>query len=98
MIYPTPKKTVAAGLYLHYNYVQPDFTLNSDESSMNIPRYFLDVIDYYMDFRLAETRKIEEAQYYYQKFVKHFQEAIGNINNRDSRPVVETPIDLSHLM
>jgi hypothetical protein len=90
VLFPTPKKSVTSGMYLHYNFIKIDIPITTNDTELDVPRYFLDCIDLYMDFRQAQVRKMENAQYYYQQFVKNFQDTIGDINSRDSRPVQQT--------
>lgn len=55
---------------------------------LGLPRYFLDVIDDYMSYRLIEAENPELAGSYYQTFINTLHNNIYGLN-RDQRPVEE---------
>lgn len=63
---------------------------------LGLPRYFLDVIDDYLSYRLIEAENPELAAMYYQTFEKTLHDNIYGLN-RDQRPVEEEFANLRSL-
>lgn len=87
-IYPTPAEDIENWLSLNYNYIQQPISLNTNEDSLNLPRYFFDAIEDYMTFRLYQAENPEMAQWYYQQFQQTLNDNIYWMN-KDKRPVEE---------
>lgn len=88
-IFPTPLKDVPRGLTLTFNFVQQPITnIKTDEAKLNLPRYFFDVIEDYITFRLYQAENPEMAQWYYQHFDNTLHDNIYWLN-KDKRPVDE---------
>lgn len=88
-IFPTPTENIENGFTLTYNFVQqPIANANTDETSLNLPRYFFDAIEDYMTFRLYQVENPELAQWYYQQFQNTLHDNIYGLN-KDKRPVEE---------
>ena len=89
-IFPTPDKTINPGwISLNFNYINKPITDSwTDEGMLGLPRYFLDVIDDYMSYRLIEAENPELAGSYYQTFINTLHNNIYGLN-RDQRPVEE---------
>ncbi len=88
-IYPTPDETVSEWISLDFNYFLPKITNpQTDESTLDLPWYFLDAIDDYMTFRLYQTENPELAEMHYQIFENTLHDNIYWLN-RDKRPVEE---------
>jgi len=94
-IFPTPKKNVTAGLHLTFNYIQRVVELSTNEASLCLPRYFLDVVDDYLSYRLIEAENPELAGMYYQTFITTLHNNIYWLN-RDQRVVEEEFADLRY--
>ena len=61
-IFPTPDKTITAGISLNFNYINKPITDSSlDEDKLGLPRYFLDAVDDYMSYRLFQAENPELA-------------------------------------
>lgn len=94
-IFPTPDKSITAGISLNFNYINKKITDASiDESMLGVPRYFLDAIEDYMTYRLVDIENPEIAGGYYQQFLTTLHNNIYWLN-RDQRPVEEELADLS---
>lgn len=87
-IYPTPTEDITAGIHLTFNYIQQPVTLNTNEDKLLLPRYFLDVIDDYLTYRLIRAENPEMAQTHFQIFNETLHNNIYWLN-RDQRPVDE---------
>lgn len=87
-IYPTPTEDVTNGLNMTFNYIAEPVTLSTSEEKLLLPRYFLDVIDDYLSYRLIKAENIELAGQYYQEFITTLHNNIYGLN-RDQRPVEE---------
>lgn len=87
-IFPTPTEDITNWLSLNYNFIEQPVGLNTDESSLNLPRYFFDAIEDYMTFRLYQAENPEMAQWYYQQFQQTLNDNIYGLN-KDKRPVEE---------
>ena len=87
-IYPTPDKNVENWFNMTFNYMNVDVALNTDEGNLNVPRYFLDVIDDYLSYRLFLAENPELAEIYYKNFMDALHDNIYWLN-RDQRPVEE---------
>lgn len=88
-IFPTPLEDVPRGLTLTFNFVQQPITdIETDESTLNLPRYFFDAIEDYLTFRLYQAENPEMAQWYYQQFQQTLNDNIYGLN-KDKRPVEE---------
>lgn len=69
-IFPTPDKTINAGISLNFNYINKKITDPSlDEDMLGLPRYFLDAVEDYMTYRLVDIENPEIAGGYYQQFL-----------------------------
>lgn len=97
-IFPTPDKTInPGGISLNFNYINKPITDPTlDEDMLGLPRYFLDVIDDYLSYRLIEAENPELAGGYYQTFIKTLHDNIYGLN-RDQRAVEEEPAFLRAL-
>lgn len=95
-IYPTPTKSITAWIMLQFNYINRPVIAWTDEDLLALPRYFLDVIDDYMSYRLYQAENPELAASYYQTFIQTLHNNIYGLN-RDQRPVEEDFADLRHL-
>jgi hypothetical protein len=62
--------------------------LGTNESTLNLPRYFFDAIEDYLTFRLYQAENPEMAQWYYQQFEKTMMDNIYGMN-KDKRPIEE---------
>lgn len=87
-IFPTPTENITAGINLQYNFYTQDLGLYDDESNLWVPRYFLDVINRYLDYKLYEAENPELSDKYYQLFKETLYDNIHGLN-RDKRPVEE---------
>lgn len=87
-IYPTPTEDVENWLSLNYNFIEQPVALNTDESLLNLPRYFFDAIEDYLTFRLYQAENPEMAQRYYQQFEQTLNDNIYGLN-KDKRPIEE---------
>lgn len=87
-IYPTPDKDIENWFNLRFNFFDKEVSLNTDESSLNVPRYFLDVIEDYLSYRLFLAENPELAPVYYENFMNALHDNIYWLN-RDQRPVEE---------
>lgn len=97
-IFPTPDKTInPGGISLNFNYINKPITDPTlSEDMLGLPRYFLDVIDDYLSYRLIEAENPELAGIYYQTFIKTLHDNIYGLN-RDQRPVEEEFANLRSL-
>lgn len=102
VIFPTPTISLDQDgkewIKLRYNYWEEDIDGNTKEKDINMPFYLIDTLDMYLDFRLKrhETDRAN-AQIEYDMWWKEVENALGIINNRDSRPVVEQFMDVRFL-
>lgn len=87
-IFPTPTEDVENWLSLNYNFIEQPVALNTDESTLNLPRYFFDAIEDYMTFRLYQAENPEMSQRYYQQFENTLHDNIYGLN-KDKRPIEE---------
>mgnify|MGYP006864373776 CR=1 FL=1 len=87
-IYPTPDENVSNWLALSYNYIEQPVTANTNENTLNLPRYFFDAIEDYLTFRLYQAENPELATYYKQQFEETLHDNIYWLN-KDKRPVDE---------
>lgn len=94
-IFPTPTEDITAGINLQYNFFTQDVTLSTDEDSLWVPRYFLDVINRYLDYKLYEAENPELSDKYYQLFIQTLYDNIHGLN-RDKRPVEEEIANTSY--
>ena len=94
-IYPTPTEWIDNWLSLSYNYIEKPVTVQTDENSLNLPRYFFDAIEDYMTFRLYQAENPEQAQWYYQQFENTLHDNIYWLN-KDKRPIDENFADTSY--
>lgn len=96
-IYPTPTEDVENWIFLNYNYMEDveGVTMNTNTSSLNLPRYFFDAIGDYITFRLYQAENPEMAQWYYQQFESILHDNIYGLN-KDKRPVDEWFADLRY--
>ena len=98
VIFPTPKHNLANGIKIRYNYWEEEITWSTKEKDLQLPFYLIDTLDMYLDYRLKwhETTR-EQAQIEYDLWGKEIEMALWMINNRDSRAVKETFLDLRSL-
>lgn len=94
-IYPTPDQNVEYWLALSYNYIEQPVTDQTEESSLNLPRYFFDAIEDYMTFRLYQAENPEMAQWYYKQFENTLHDNIYWLN-KDKRPIDENFADTTY--
>jgi len=94
-IFPTPTENITAGINLQYNFYTQDVSLNTNEDTLWVPRYFLDVINRYLDFKLYEAENPELSDKYYQLFKETLYDNIHGLN-RDKRPVEEEMANTSY--
>ena len=96
-IFPTPTEDLENGIFLNYNYIEDvdGVEMNTDVSSLNLPRYFFDAIEDYITFRLYQAENPEQAQWYYQQFESTLHDNIYWLN-KDKRPVDEWFADLRY--
>lgn len=87
-IFPTPTEDVENGFTLTYNFIQQPVSANTNENSLNLPRYFFDAIEDYLTFRLYQAENPEMAQWYYQQFEQTLHDNIYGLN-KDKRPIEE---------
>ena len=87
-IFPKPTENFTNWLSLSFNYWQWPLTLNTNEDDINLPRYFLDVIDDYLTFRLMQAENPELSEQAYSIFTQTLHDNIYWLN-RDQRPVEE---------
>lgn len=89
-IYPTPTENITNWIALNYNYIDSieAVGLGTNESTLNLPRYFFDAIEDYMTFRLYQAENPEMAQWYYQQFDNTLKDNIYGLN-KDKRPIEE---------
>lgn len=87
-IFPTPVEWIENWISLNYNYIDQPVTATTNESTLNLPRYFFDAIEDYMTFRLYQAENPEMAQWYYQQFQNTLNDNIYGLN-KDKRPVEE---------
>ena len=87
-LFPTPDKTITGWISLNFNYINKPVEASTDEDTLWLPRYFLDVIDDYMSYRLFQAENPELAGTYYQQFIETLHNNIYGLN-RDQRPVEE---------
>lgn len=73
---------------MNFNYINKPVEASTDEEKLGLPRYFLDVIDDYMSYRLFQAENPELAGSYYQTFINTLHNNIYGLN-RDQRPVEE---------
>lgn len=98
VIFPTPEIWVTDGIKIRYNYWEEEIDENTKESDVNLPFYLVDTLDMYLDFRLKrhETDRAN-AQIEYDMRGREIENALGILNNKDSRPVVEQFMDVRFL-
>ena len=87
-IFPTPDVSITWGISMNFNYINKPVEASTDEEKLGLPRYFLDVIDDYMSYRLFQAENPELAGAYYQTFINTLHNNIYGLN-RDQRPVEE---------
>lgn len=87
-IFPTPTEDITNWLSLNYNFIEQPVSLSTNESTLNLPRYFFDAIEDYMTFRLYQAENPEMAQWYYQQFEQTLNDNIYGLN-KDKRPIEE---------
>ena len=88
-IFPTPDVSITGGISLNFNYINKPITNSAtEEDKLGLPRYFLDVIDDYMSYRLFQAENPELAASYYSTFMNTLHNNIYGLN-RDQRPVEE---------
>jgi hypothetical protein len=78
-----------------YNFIEKEVELNTDESSLNLPRYFFDVIDDYLTYQLYLKENPDLAEIYLQTFQTTLHDNIYGIN-RDQRETEEEFANLSY--
>lgn len=94
VIFPTPTidldQTGKEWIKIRYNYWEEEIKATTKEKDINMPFYLIDTLDMYLDFRLKrhETDRAN-AQIEYDMWWREIENALGMLNNRDSRPVVE---------
>lgn len=102
VIFPTPTINLdqigKEWIKIRYNYWEQDITTSTTEADINLPFYLINTMDMYLDFRLKrhETDRAN-AQIEYDMWWKEVENALGILNNRDSRPVVEQFLDVRFL-
>ena len=96
-IYPTPTQDVENWIFLNYNYMEDvdGVTMNTNTSTLNLPRYFFDAIEDYITFRLYQAENPEMPHWYYQQFESTLHDNIYGLN-KDKRPVDEWFADLRY--
>lgn len=94
-VFPTPTENISAWINLTYNFYTEDVSLGTNEDTLWVPRYFLDVINRYLDFKLYEAENPELADRYYQLFKETLTDNIYGLN-RDKRPVEEELANTSY--
>lgn len=94
-IFPTPIEDVTWWLNLMYNFIEKDVELSTDETSLNLPRYFFDVIDDYLTYQLYLKENPDLAEIYLQTFQTTLHDNIYWIN-RDQRETEEEFANLSY--
>ena len=87
-IFPKPTEDITAWINLQYNFYTEDVSLNDNEDKLWVPRYFLDVINRYLDYKLYEAENPELSDKYYQLFQNTLHDNLYGLN-RDKRPVEE---------
>ena len=95
-LFPTPDKTITAGISLNFNYINKPVEASTEEDMLGLPRYFLDAIDDYMSYRLFQAENPELAGTYYQQFITTLHNNIYGLN-RDQRAVEEEFANLRSL-
>lgn len=94
-IFPKPLENITNGICLTFNYFTDPVTLSTDESNLWVPRYFLDVIDDYLTYRLYRAENPELAAEHYEIFIKTLNDNIYGLN-RDKRPIEEELANTSY--
>lgn len=94
-IFPTPTEDIENWLSLNYNFIEQPVSLNTNESTLNLPRYFFDAIEDYLTFRLYQAENPEMAQWYYQQFENTLHDNIYGLN-KDKRPIEESFADTTY--
>lgn len=87
-IFPTPDVSITGGISLNFNYINKTVGAETEEATLGLPWYFLDVIDDYMSYRLFQAENPELAGTYYEQFIQTLHNNIYGLN-RDQRPVEE---------
>lgn len=94
-IFPTPTENVTAGLRMIYNYMPKEVSKTTDESTLNLPRYFFDAIEDYMTYCLIETEHPDLAAPYLAAFNETIHRNIYWLN-RDQREIEENFANLAY--
>lgn len=87
-LYPTPTESIPNGIILDFNFFNDDVWANTNESALDLPRYFLDVIENYLSYKLILNENPELAWIFYQEFENTLHDNIYWMN-RDQRPIEE---------
>lgn len=95
-LFPTPEKTITGWISLNFNYINKEVEAGTNEDTLGLPWYFLDVIDDYMSYRLFQAENPELAGGYYQQFINTIHNNIYGLN-RDQRAVEEEFANLRSL-
>jgi len=94
-VFPTPKKNVTWGFQMVYNFMPKEVSKNTDESTLNLPRYFFDAIEEYMTYCLVKNETPEMADRALMDFEKTVHDNIYWLN-RDQRANEEEFANLAY--
>lgn len=94
-IFPTPTENVNSGLRMIYNYIPKEVSKTTDESTLNLPRYFFDAIEDYLTYCLIEHENPDLAAPYLQNFYDTLHRNIYGMN-RDQRQNEEEFANLAY--
>lgn len=96
-IFPTPDKTVTWWFQMVYNFMPKEIATDgtTDESTLNLPRYFFDAIEDYMSYCLVRSENPELAWEYLAAFDKTVHDNIYWLN-RDQRANEEEFANLAY--
>ena len=94
-IFPTPKENITAWFRMIYNFIPKEVALNTQEDTLNLPRYFFDAIEDYMTYCLMEIEHPDLAAPYLAAFNETIHRNIYWLN-RDQREIEENFANLAY--
>lgn len=94
-IFPTPTENISGGMRMIYNFMPKEVALNTQESDLNLPRYFFDAIEDYMTYCLIEVEHPDLAAPYLAAFNETIHRNIYWLN-RDQREIEENQANLAY--
>lgn len=83
-VFPTPDQNVTWWFQMVYNFIPKEVALDTNEETLNLPRYFFDAIEDYMSYCLIKHETPELAAQYLAEFENTVHQNIYWLN-RDQR-------------